>query len=147
MPTAAKLIAAISFALVAFFASSEIIRAFPENMSAGKFGLVNSAIGFLCGWRVMGKHAHRGYQAGVALGIWTTTVMVFFSLLVHSIYEMLSRSTRLDYDGVMDAVKGVFELASDFAFIMLDSPEAIVILVVGGILSAWFSVWAAYRWK
>lgn len=147
MPTAAKLFAAFSFALVAFFASSEIIRELPENMSAGNFGLVNTFVGLLAGWKVMGRHASKGYRKAIPFGIWTVCVMVFFSILVHSIYEMLRRSTRLEYDGVQEALEGTFEIAAKFAFVALESPNAIFILVIGGVLAAWFSAWAALRWK
>ncbi len=95
----------------------------------------------------MGKYAHRGYRDAVPFGLWTTAVIVVSTLTAIAIYEMLRRATRLEYDGVMEALEGVFEQAGELFFIALESPEGIIILFVGGILAAWFSVWAAVRWK
>ena len=53
MPTAAKLIGAISFLLVAFFAAETVKPVFPEGFSFGYFSAVCAWIGFLVGGAVL----------------------------------------------------------------------------------------------
>ena len=147
MPTAAKLIAALSLTLVAFFASSEIVRTLPDGVAGPKFAIVNCVIGFLVGWKVLGRYADRGYRGSIPFGFWALSNLVFWTLVTHAIYEMLSESTKLKFDGVMDALKGTFEIMLEFGIVMLEAPASIVTLLIGTLLATWASVWAGARWK
>ncbi len=147
MPTAARLLAAIGFALVGFFASESYKMLLPEGTDVGHFSLINTGIGLISGWLVMGRVAGEGYRAAIAQGIRTSAVLVFYALILHSLMEMLKRSTRLNYDGPMDAVAGMFALAAEYGLLIVYSPTVMIILIVGGILAAWLSEWAAMRWS
>ena len=80
-------------------------------------------------------------------GIRTSAVLLFYALLVHSIYQMLVLSTRNRYDGPMDALVGIFEQASAYGLMAVTSVTVMGILLVGGVLAGWFSEWAAQRWN
>ncbi|GGE43342.1 TrgA family protein [Actibacterium pelagium] len=147
MPTAAKLIAALSLAVVAFFATTEIVRTLPDGMAGPRFVIVNCAIGFLVGWKVLGRYADRGYRGSIPFGFWALSNLVFWAMVTHSINEMLSESTKLRYDGVMEALQGTFEIMLEYAIVMIEAPASIVTLLIGSLLATWASVWADKRWK
>lgn len=147
MPTAARLFAALSYAAVAFFASESFKPVLPEGLGTGYLSEVNAVIGLLTGWFVMGRLAGEGYRRAVAQGIRTTAVLVFYVLLLHSVLEMFRLSMRMRYDGPMDAVIGMLEKAMEYGRLVVTSPEVMAILLLGGVLAAWLSEWAARRWN
>ncbi|GAA0311282.1 TrgA family protein [Rhodovulum strictum] len=147
MPTAAKLVAALLFAAVAWFTSDALVPVFPEGTNLGKFTYVNTAIGLLAGWLVMGRLAGEGYGVAVASGVRTSAVLAFYALLAHSIYEMLRMATRLRFDGIMDALTGTVELMARNGLMLVTAPVAMGILVGGGILAAIVVEFIAHRWN
>lgn len=146
MPTAAKLVAAIAYGLVAWGASRALVPSFPENADLGYFAHVNVAIGALSGWFVMGQMAGAGYGAAVTSGIRTTGVMVFYALLAHAIWAMLERALDMRYDGIMEALTGVFAQFGKFGLVLLGAPVAVGVVLIGGVAAAWGSEFAARRW-
>lgn len=147
MPTAAKLVAALLFAAVAWFASDAIVPQFPEGTDLGAFALVNTAVGALSGWFVMGRLAGEGYGVAAASGLRTTAVFVFYALLFHSINEMLRQATRMRYDGVMEALTGMVAFMGKYALMVVTAPVVMGILLVGGVLAALVAEWASQRWS
>lgn len=147
MPTAAKLFAAIGYALTAYFTSGAMVPLFPEGTELGVFAYVNAAIGALSGWLVMGRLAGEGYGAAITSGIRTTAVMVFYALLAHSIWEMLTRAVRKRYADTMEALTATMSLIGEFGMMMLTAPNVIGTLIVGGLLAALVSEWASHRWR
>ncbi|MGC9419191.1 MAG: TrgA family protein [Rhodovulum sp.] len=147
MPTAAKLVAALLYAAVAWFASDAIVPLFPEGTDLGSFAMVNTVIGGLTGWLVMGGLAGEGYGLAVASGLRTTAVLVFYALLFHAVYEMLHRATRMRYDGVMEALTAVVELMGKYGLMVVTSPVVMGILIGGGVLAGLAVEWAARRWR
>lgn len=147
MPTAARLFAALGFAAVAFFAS-EIYKSYmPDGLNVGMLTLVNSIVGFLSGWLVMGRLAGRGYFWATSNGLRTAFVVVFYVLIIWSLYEMLRRSLRKIYDGPMEALKAMTELMSEYVVLGLTDPQVAITLVVGGALAACFAEWGARRFS
>ncbi|TCO70626.1 TrgA family protein [Rhodovulum euryhalinum] len=147
MPTAAKLVAALCYAAVAWFASGAVVPLFPEGTDLGAFAQVNTGIGALAGWFVMGRLAGEGHGVAVASGLRTTAVFVFYALLFHAIYEMLRLATRMRYDGVMDALMGMVDLMGKYGLMVVTAPVVMGILLVGGVLAAFIVEWAAQRWN
>lgn len=147
MPTAARLFAAIGFALMAFFASESFIFELPEGTNAGWFSPLNAGLGAICGWLVMGRLAGRGYNAAMTSGFRTTATFVFYALLLHSLYEMIRDAMKLRYNGPGDAIIGLFEKIIDYGHLMITSPPVMAILLVGGVLAAWLTEWADARWS
>ena len=60
-------------------------------------------------------------------------VLVFFALLLFSIYEMLQLSVRLRYEGPMEAVLDVFKRMMDRSVPLLTVPVLAAMLIGGGI--------------
>lgn len=146
MPTAARLVAAILIATLAVVGASLYIPLLPEATPIR--GLVPSAviIGALCGWLVLGRAAGRSYGATMGNGISTCVAVAFWMLLLWSIVEMIDRSTKMRYDGPMEAVLGAVGLMVDYARLML-KPEILGTVLIGGIVAGWCTEWAARRWS
>ncbi|MDV7144439.1 TrgA family protein [Tropicimonas sp. TH_r6] len=147
MPTAAKLFAAIGFALVAFFASEIYKPLLPEGTQTGMLSMVNTVIGALVGWSVMGRLAGKGRYAAIGTALRTIAVFLFYVLVLWAGVEMLERSTSLHYEGPTEALTAMMELIAEYFLLMISEPEVPIVLVGGGILAAFLSDWAAERWS
>lgn len=146
MPTAAKLVAALVFALIGFLAAEIFKPQMPEGTQFGWFSPICAGIGLLCGWIIMGSLAGRGLRVALGSGVRTAVTVAFWALIGFSIYEMLLRSTRLRYDGPMEAVLAAFDLALDYGRLML-VPDVLAVLLVGGALGGALVEWAARQWR
>ncbi|NEY91337.1 TrgA family protein [Tabrizicola oligotrophica] len=146
MPTAPKLTAAVIFALVAAIAAHLFIPALPEGTQVKLFREISAAIGFLCGWLIMGRMTGRGMVEAINRGLVTSVSILFWCLLVFSIYFMIRKSTRMMYDGPMEAVLGIFEMMLEFGM-LLKSPATPVALAAGGVLGGMLTEAASRRWS
>ena len=149
MPTAAKLFAALCFAFVGFFAAELSKPAFPEQTQFGYYSFVVAGLGLLVGWRVMGPRAHaaEGVRHAAGSGLLTAFVLVFWTFVVFGIREMLARALGMRFDGVMEALTGVFAIAIEYGLILRDAPLAIGWLAVGGIVSGLVAYWGARSFR
>lgn len=146
MPTAAKLFAALAFAVLAFFAAEILKPHMPEGTQFGNFSFYCALIGLVSGWRVMGPAAGRGWREAMNAGVGTAAVMVAIALLIFSIYQMLVLAFRRTYDGPMEAIVGIFGVGVGYVMELL-AWDVLAVLVVGGALAGMLSEWAARRWK
>ena len=147
MPTAARLVAAVLFAALAFAASEAYKPLLPEGTPTPWLSQVNALIGALSGWFVMGRHAGPQQRHVLALGLRTIAVLVFYVLLAHSIWRMVVLSMRLRYGGPMEAVVGIFEEALAYGTLLVTSPLVMGILLIGGTAAAYLTQFVARRWK
>ena len=146
MPTAGKLIAAIAFAALAYFVTDLIKPLLPEGSRVGLFSEGNALIGLLVGWRFMGKGAGKTYRQSLGYGLTSLALIIFWCLMLWSGYEMLRRSTRLYYDGPVEALQ-------DMAFQFLEYgklamvQDVVLPAIVGAIFCAWLTEYFARRWS
>ncbi len=146
MPTAARLAAAVCFAILGWFVSDLIIAALPYERDVGLFQPVNAGIAALCGWFVAGPRAPAGYRGAVSYGLTGTAAFLFWGLLFHSGYEMIQLSLRKQYDNAMEALVGVFEIALEFGQIMM-TQDIILTFVLGGIFAGLVTEWFGQRFE
>lgn len=146
MPTGGKLIAAITFAALAYFLSDQIKPLLPEGTQLGKFSEVNALIGLLMGWKVMGRGAGKTYKQSFGYGFTTLAATVFWCLVVWSGYEMLRRSLRLYYDGPVEALQEMAQLFLDYAHLAANQ-TVLITAVVGVIFVSWLTEFFARRWS
>jgi len=146
MPTAAKLVAAVLFAVIGVWAVQVCLPLLPEATPTG--GLVPSAvvIGLLCGWLIMGRSAGRGYGTAIGTGLSTGVAMAFWMLVLWSLVEMIERSTKMRYDGPMEAVLGGLGLMVEYAAFVVNT-QVLGVLLIGSAVSGAVVEWSARRWS
>lgn len=142
MPTAAKLAAAVAFALVGALAAHLFLPALPEGTPPGWLREVSAAVGLICGWWLMGPRAGKGMGEAAGSGLLTAAAMLFWVMLIFGVVTMVKRSTRMLYDGPTDALLGVLDIMYGYGK-LLAAPATPVALIAGGILAGWLTeaVW------
>ena len=135
MPTAGRLFGAITFGILAWCVTAAATPYFIDALPPEFWQPLSVGIGIFIGWTVVGKRTGLGYRSGFGNGITGAVVVGFWLLFVVAFEEMIVKSMRGNYDGVVDSLVGVFELMLDFG-IRLGQPEVGVILFVGGVIAA-----------
>ncbi|WP_292965274.1 TrgA family protein [Novosphingobium sp. UBA1939] len=138
MPTASKLVAAVLFAIVGAVAAHLFLPTLPEGTPPGYLREVSAAVGAFWGWRTMGRRVGKGMGEAAGSGIVTSVVMLFWVMLLFSVYLMIRRSMRGLFDGPMDALLGVLNIMYDYGHNLL-APGTPIALIVGGILAGWLT--------
>jgi hypothetical protein len=148
MPTAAKFIGAVAFAIVGLLAAFAYIPHLPEGESTntGLFPEITAALGFLIGWRAVGAQARRGYSEAISLGLRASLLLVFWALLGFSIYFMIRISTKMQYDNAGEAVLDVPMQMLKYGK-LLWAQDVIVILALGGVIGGMITEYAGRRWS
>lgn len=146
MPDAAKLIAGISIALLAFIVSYMIMPLMPESTSFGRFAYYNAAIGLVVGWIIMGKRAGRGITAAINNGLGGVFMMVLWCLFLHSCMQMFDRAMDNWYNGAFVALAAIFEFMAEYALIMLNL-TVIATLIAGSVIAGLATEYAWRTWR
>ena len=146
MPTGAKLVAAVCFAIVGWLAAEAYIPQLPADTRTGYFREIMALLGFVLGWMTLGPNVGRGYADAASIGMRTSFLLVFWGLLGMSIYFMVRRSTRMIYDNAGDAALDVPMLMLQYAGLMGSVP-LIAMLAVGGAIGGVLTEFAGRRWK
>lgn len=148
MPTGGKLVGAIAFAALAYFLS-DLVKPLLAESEGGRVGWlspVNALVGAVLGWRVMGRGAGRRYVQAFGYGLTTMLATLFWCLLFWSGHKMLIQSTRLAYDGPMEALQAMGGQFVEY-FRMLLVPEVAVPAIVGALFMGWLTEFFARRWS
>ena len=148
MPTGGKIIAALTFAALAYFISDLIkpLLIDTEGTRVGLLSPINALVGFVMGWKVMGKGAGRTYRQAFGYGLTTLAATAFWCLMVWAGYKMLVRSMALRYDGPIHALQGMAETFLEFGNLVAVN-EVLVPAVVGALFMAWITEYFARRWS
>ena len=146
MPTAAKLVAALCFAVLGLLLAEIYKLGVPERSFWGYFSIICAGIGLLNGWFVMGSLAGRGLYASLGFGARTAITMVVWAVLIFSIYEMVYLSTKMRYGGPMEALLGAVRIAMNHSWSLMTVPMVGAILV-GGVVAGAVTEFAASRWR
>lgn len=146
MPTAAKLIAALFFAGLGAAGAVAYIPLLPEGTLTGWLIPGCAAIGLWIGWWIMGGSTGKSYAESMATGLRTSLTVIFFALLLFSIYVMILRSTKMLYDGPMEALLATFAIGLDYAKLMVDR-NFIGLMALGGLVGGFLAEFTGRRWS
>ncbi len=146
LPTAARLVAALSLGALGWFASDLVRPLMPPGTAFGWFNYVNAALGLLCGWFVIGSRAGRGITEALANGLTGVLALIIWGFFVQSLNLMLKQSLENRYDGPFEAIIGMFNNAVDYAQYLVD-PTLIGVLLVGGMICGVLAEAASRRWS
>ncbi len=145
MPTAAKLVAALLFAALGWVVSDLVKPLLDEGAKAGLFSPVSAVFGFLVGWFFVGLRIGSGHGGHFGVGVAGSGLLVFWVTLGFSGYEMYNRSLRMTYDGPVEALQSMFEIAGEYLW-MAAVPGVILALILGGMFGGWLTKRASERW-
>lgn len=146
MPTGAKLVAAICFAVVGWILANYYAMNMPDASAAGPIREGAAVLGAIVGWMVMGPSAGKGYVEAAGSGIKTAVVLAVVALFALSLREMLDNSVKMRYDGALDAILDVFHTMAERSQALL-SLGVFGTLLLGGIIGGLLTENAGRRWK
>lgn len=147
MPTAAKIVSAVAFAIVGWLAALAYIPQLPEGTNTALLPPVLAALGFVIAWLSMGPNAGKGYVTAMSLGLRTSALLVFWGLLCFAVRYMVKESFKVGhYDNLGDAVLDVPMQMLTYGRPAVHVP-VIMVLVVGGIVGGIVTEFAGRRWR
>ncbi|MEM5544671.1 TrgA family protein [Sulfitobacter sp. AS92] len=146
MPTGARLMAAISLAVLAFILSGMVVPLMPESTDFGYFLPLNIVLGLLVGWSVMGRRAGRGTTAAINNGLAGVFVLMLWAIFLQAANEMVRLALRNRYDDPFEAIVAVFQIGAEFGVMIATVPMAVA-LVVGAVISGLLTEFAYNRWS
>jgi hypothetical protein len=135
MPTAGRLVGAITFALLGAYLAYLTAPLFKEGRIPSYWWPLTIGAGLWAGWVVVGARVGRGYRAAMGNGITGIAAQIFWILFVLSAVDMIKKSLRKSYDNPLEAVVNVFELGAEHA-VVLGTKEVIVFAIAAAIVSA-----------
>jgi len=147
MPTAAKLVSAIAFALIGWFAGRAYIAILPEGQTAALVAPVAAGVGLFQGWFTMGRHVTGQLIMDLGTGLRSSVQIAFFVVLIFGLLEMFDRSTRLRYDGPGEAVIAAMELFLEYGLSVILAMNTLAILAIGGMAAGILAGLVARRWS
>ena len=146
MPTAARLVAALLFAVIGFAAAEAFKPQMPPGTQFGYLSPICAALGIFSGWTVAGRYAGRGTGSSMGYGVRSAITIVFYALVLFSGYEMVLRSTKKIYHGPMEALQGMADLIAQYGLLLLNRAD-LIILIGGGIVAGVLVEAASRRWR
>ena len=146
MPTAAKLVAALSFAFLAWVVCIVIESIMPADQRVGQMYPVSIAIGAICGWFISGAAKRARHLEAASTGIRTAILAALAVLLTFAVTTMLEISMRGRYRGPMDALLDIVNQFIDYAALLM-SVEVAVAVLVGGAIAGMITESAGRRWR
>lgn len=146
MPTAARLVAAICLAIVAYIVSGMIMPLMPESTDFGYFVPVNIFLGLLAGWFIMGPRVGRGTTFAINNGLTGVFVLMLWGIGVQACYEMFRLAMKNRYDGAMEALVAIFQIGAEFGLMIATVPIGLFLLVAA-VVSGLVTEAAGNRWR
>ena len=133
MWTAAKLVSGLLLAVVCWYTSELVKPLLPEGFNPRRMSEVNAVVGFLVGWTFIGTRVGDGMVAAISYGFTGAILATLWCLATDCTLEMLRLSFRGYYDGPVEAVVNIFELAVEYGRLMIN-PQVLIVLLGGGIV-------------
>jgi hypothetical protein len=146
MPTGAKLMAALSFAVVGWVLANYFAMNVPDASSLGPIREMAALVGAIVGWKIMGPSVGKGYVEAAGAGIKTAVVLAVAALFLLALKEMLDNSVKMRYDGALDAILDVFQTMVKRSQGLL-SLGVFGTVLLGGIIGGLLTENAGRRWK
>lgn len=150
MLTMPRVISALLYAALGFYASQLIIPHFLERFEGrdvGMFAEFNAFFCFIVGWKIAGTRAGDGWNAAISYGLTTGIAMTVVSLFFHSFGEMIRKALDRDYgDSPVEALVDVFQLMIKFGEVIM-KPDVLIAVIAGGILCGLVVEWTGRRYR
>lgn len=138
MPTPAKLVGALTMALVGWITAEAVVRfALAEWMAVGFLREMAALIGLVLGWRVLGDAATgargRGdrLMVGMTAGLGTVVMLVLSVVAIHAVQSTWVDATQLLYGGPSEAVEAALLSVRDDLLLVME-PRVAAVMLGGG---------------
>lgn len=148
MPTAARIVAAVCIAFVAWVVSGLIKLRMSDQPDFGYFVPICVIVGALCGWMILGRRADRGrlgYSSAIGVGLSAMAMTVFWVLLFFSFAESFVIAMERTFHDPMKVIYGVYPIAQEHLMTLYDT-DIIVWLVFGGAITGILAHMAGQKW-
>ncbi|GAA3875360.1 TrgA family protein [Celeribacter arenosi] len=146
MPTGPKLVAALWFALLGWFAAELVKPYLPDGTQVRNMSLIAAGFGGLVGWVFMGRRAGDTIQAAYAYGLSSSVLLSFWTIGYFALETMLKRALDKRYNGAVEALLGMIDTMAEYALYVVARPDVAITLVIGGLFGGWLTEKAADRW-
>lgn len=148
MPTAAKLVAAVTFAIVAFLAADQYAAVIPDGRPPGVLREVSAIVGLLCGWFILGNFlmTPRGQVEAMGTGMRTSVTLAFILLMAFAVWDMLGRALDGRYRNPLESILDIFGRALVLGKPIF-TPGVLGVLLLGGLIGGALAHFASRRWK
>ncbi|WP_425090938.1 TrgA family protein [Tropicimonas sp. S265A] len=146
MPTGAKLLGAILFALTGALAAWIGIPGLPDGRQAGLLIPIATLSGAYFGWTLAGAHDTSTLRKSLVLSFRTMVLMFISTMFFIAGEEAYQRSIKLRYDGPVEAVTDIANLMIFFGE-MAVQPAVLTVMGLGVIVGAVFVSWAGRVWE
>ena len=149
MPTAARIVAAVCIAFIAWVVSGLIKQAMPEEPSFGLFVPICVGVGAACGWIILGRRADRGrlgFANAIGVGLSAMAMTVFWVLLFISSYESFTIAVQRTFHDPMKVIYNLYPIGLEHLQTMASDTDIIVWLVAGGAITGILAHMAGQKW-
>lgn len=134
MPTAAKLVGGIILALTATYITFLFLGIKTTMGVAEELYIINGIIGFLLGWRSIGRDPGFGGFGSILAGLRGGLLFMVLSAISYGIWIVILKLERFFIRQFDDILVSWFEETVAYLAVMID-PNVLVVLVVGSLAS------------
>lgn len=146
MPTAAKLVGGIVLAAVGWAMTDVVMFRHAVYQEPGINHLVFTVIGFMVGWKHVGKRAEGGYRAAWGGGFSGALIAAFWVILLMACYGVYRGMGYHAYKSVQEMLDGFVKLFVEYLMLLSDVP-LLILTLSGGLLAGIFAGFAARLWR
>ncbi len=149
MPTAARLVAALSIALIAWIVTFQVIEGLPDHANLGNLMPMSVLMGAFCGWTILGRRADFGRMGavnGIGIGLSTVAMTIFWTLFIVAGKEALRLSMARRFDGPMEAIYSMFPTMGEYGLLLL-TQTILIALIGGGAIAGVLAHLAGKHWR
>ncbi|EAQ01579.1 tellurite resistance protein [Pseudooceanicola batsensis HTCC2597] len=149
MPTAARIVAAVCIAFVAWVVSGLVKQALADEIpDFGNFVIFTVIVAALCGWTILGRRADRGRLGmlnAIGVGLTAMAMTVFWVLLANATLESFQIGMERRFHDPMKVIYGIYPVAVRYGQVLLET-TILTWLVAGGAISGILSHSAGQQW-
>ncbi|MFV2036543.1 MAG: TrgA family protein, partial [Paracoccaceae bacterium] len=131
-----KVIAAVFFAALGYFAADLVLPLLPEGTRAKWLNETLAGVGAISGWIMSGARAGDGTRAGFGYGLTTVVLIIGWGVFLFAGAKMLEFSIDRRYDGPMEALQSMFAIGIGYLR-LIAVPEIAIAAIVGGLFGGW----------
>lgn len=147
MPTAAKLAAAIWFALLAWFTAELVKPYMPDGTQFGFMSEIAAFFGFLTGWVFLGNRAGDTMASALSYGFTASLIMAFWAIFYFAFETMIKGALAGQYgSSPTRALLSVIDLMREMSLYLI-KPDVLIVLIGGGFFGGFITEKISRRWS